>query len=182
MGLPLALNLPSSQCSIKGGPAIVTRNRADRVGRSDRAAGFTLAELVMVIAVIGILAVMAVPSFLSYYHAAGLKSGAQQVVTLMNQARELAIKENGSVCVTLPSATQMSYRLGSCAGSAWVGAGTDATGGINLPTGITAAASANPIFNYVGSALPAATYTLTYTQTGATLTASVAASGRVKIP
>jgi type IV fimbrial biogenesis protein FimT len=144
--------------------------------------GFTLAELVIVIAVIGILAVMAVPSFLSYLRAAGLKSGAQQVVTLVNQARELAIKENGNVCVTLPSATQMSYRLGSCAGGAWVGAGTDATGGINLPTGITATASANPIFNYVGSALPAATYTLTNTQTGNTLTVSVAASGRITIP
>jgi type IV fimbrial biogenesis protein FimT len=146
------------------------------------APGFTLAELVMVIAVIGILAVMAVPSFLSYYRAAGLKSGAQQVVTLMNQARELAIKENGNVCVTLPSATKLSYRLGSCAGSAWVGAGTDATGAINLPSDVTATASANPIFNYVGSALPAATYTLTYTQTGATLTVSVAASGRITIP
>jgi type IV fimbrial biogenesis protein FimT len=143
--------------------------------------GFTLAEMVMVIAVIGILAVMAVPSFLSYYRAATLKSGAQEVVALMNQARELALKENGNVCVTLPSATQVSYRLGSCAGSAWVGAGTDATGNINLPPGITATASANPIFNYVGSALPASTYTLTYTQTGATLTVSVAASGRVTI-
>jgi Tfp pilus assembly protein FimT len=135
-----------------------------------------------VIAVIGILAVMAVPSYLSYLRAAGLKSGAQQVVTLMNQARQLAIKENGKVCVTLPSATQMSYRLGSCAGSAWVGAGTNATGGINLPTGITAAANANPVFDYVGSALPAATYTLTNTQTGNTLTVSVAASGRITIP
>jgi type IV fimbrial biogenesis protein FimT len=144
--------------------------------------GFTLAELVIVIAVIGILAVMAVPSFLSYLRAAALKSGAQQVVTLVNQARELAIKENGNVCVTLPSAAQMSYRLGTCAGSAWVGAGTDATGNITLPPGITATASANPIFNYVGSALPVATYTLTYTQTGATLTASVAASGRITIP
>lgn len=146
------------------------------------APGFTLAELVMVIAVIGILAVMAVPFFLSYLRAAGLKSGAQQVVTLVNQARELAIKENGNVCVTLPSATQMSYRLGSCAGSAWVGAGTDATGNVKLPPDVTASASANPVFNYVGSALPAATYTLTYTQTGATLTVSVAASGRVTIP
>jgi prepilin-type N-terminal cleavage/methylation domain-containing protein len=146
------------------------------------APGFTLAEMIMVIAVIAILAVMAVPSFLSYYHAAGLKSGAQQVVTLINQARELAIKENGNVCVTLPSATQMSFRLGSCAGTAWVGAGTDAAGGINLPPGITLAASANPVFSYVGSALPAATFTLTYAQTGATLTVSVAASGRVTIP
>ncbi|MGH2373852.1 MAG: pilus assembly FimT family protein, partial [bacterium] len=64
--------------------------------------GFTLAELIVLIAVIAILAVMAVPAFLSYYHAAGLKAGAQQVVTLINQAREIAIKENGNVCVTLP--------------------------------------------------------------------------------
>jgi prepilin-type N-terminal cleavage/methylation domain-containing protein len=158
-----------------GGPIMLSR----RVPHSQ---GFTLAELVVVIAVIGILAVMAVPFYLTYLRAAGLKSGAQQVVTLINQARELAIKENGNVCVTLPSATQMRYRLGTCAGSAWVGAGTDATGNINLPAGVTATASANPIFNYVGSALPVATYTLTFTQTGATLTASVAASGRVTIP
>jgi prepilin-type N-terminal cleavage/methylation domain-containing protein len=144
--------------------------------------GFTLAELVLVIAVIGILAVMAVPAFLSYLHAAGLKSGAQQVVGLMNQARELAIKENRDVCVTLPSATHISYQLGSCGGGAWVGAGTDATGRINLPPGITVTANASPIFNYVGSALPAAIYTLTYTQTAATLSVSVAASGRVTIP
>jgi prepilin-type N-terminal cleavage/methylation domain-containing protein len=154
------------------------RARRNRAG----AAGFTLTELIMVVSVIAILGVMAVPYFLSYYQAAGLKSGAQQVVALVNQARELAIKENGNVCVTLPSATQMSYRLGSCAGSAWVGAGTDATGRINLPAGITATTSSNPVFSYVGSALPAATYTLTYVQTGATLTVSVAASGRVTIP
>lgn len=146
------------------------------------AAGFTLAELVVIIAIIGILAVTAVPSFLSYYHTAELKSGAQRVVGLVNQAREIAIKENGDVCVTMSTATHMSYRLGSCVGTAWVGAGTDALGRISLPPGITAAASANPIFNYVGSALPAAVYTLTYTQTGATLTVSVAASGRVTIP
>jgi len=138
--------------------------------------------LIVLIGVIAILAVMAVPAFLSYYHAAGLKAGAQQVVTLINQAREIAIKENGNVCVTLPSATQVTYRLGSCAGSAWVGAGTDATGGINLPSGFTATASANPVFSYVGSALPAATYTLTNIQTGNTLTVSVAASGRITIP
>jgi hypothetical protein len=37
------------------------------------------------------------------------------------------------------------------------------------------------VFNYVGSALPAATYTVTNTQTSATLTVSVALSGRVTI-
>ena len=162
----------------------MTRNRAHRVGRPDRAAGFTLAELVMVIAVIGILAVMAVPSFLRYNQAATLKSGAQQLVTLINQARELAIKENGNVCVKLPgaNATQMTYALSTCAGLAWVGAGTDAAGNIKLPTGITTTATADPVFNYIGSAAPVAVYTLTNTQTNATLTVSVAASGRITIP
>jgi Tfp pilus assembly protein FimT len=136
----------------------------------------------MLIAVIGILSVMAVPAFSGCYQAATLKGGAQQVVTLINQARELAIKQNTNVCVTLPSATQMSYLLATCAGSAWVGPGTDAAGNIRLPERITATATANPVFNYVGSALPAATYTLTNAQTGATLTVSVAASGRITIP
>ena len=44
----------------------------------------------MLIAVIGILSVMAVPAFISYYQAATLKGGAQQVATMINQARELA--------------------------------------------------------------------------------------------
>ena len=139
----------------------------------------------MVIAVIGILSIMAVPSFLRYYQAATLKSGAQHVAALLNQARELAIKENNNVCVKLPSATQMRYVVGGCSGTGWVGAGTDAAGNITLPERITANAGGNqPIFTYLGSIDPAsvAVYTLTNTQTGTTLTVSVAASGRVTIP
>ena len=145
--------------------------------------GFTLAELVILIAVIGILSVMAVPSFLRYYQAATLKSGAQQFATLVNQAREQAIKENGKLCVKMSSPTQMMYTRINCAGTAWVGPGTDAAGNINLPPSITAAVLvASPIFDYVGSAATqAGGFTLTNTQTGATLTVSVAASGRVTV-
>jgi type IV fimbrial biogenesis protein FimT len=145
--------------------------------------GFTLAELIVLIAVIGILSIMAIPSFLSYYQAATLKSGAQQFAGLINRAREIAIKENGNVCVKLSSPTQMTYALNNCAGTAWVGPGTDAAGNIALPPRISATAPANPpVFNYVGSALPAGTFTLTNIETGGTLTVSVAASGRVTIP
>ena len=149
--------------------------------------GFTLAELIILIAVIGILSVMAVPAFLRYYQAATLKSGAQQLVTLINQARELAIKENTKVCAKLPSATQMTYVLNSdntCAGTgSWTGAGTDAAGNIRLPANITATVGGTPaIFDYVGSAVTSpATYTLTNTQTSATLKVVVAASDRVTI-
>ena len=146
------------------------------------APGFTLVELVVVIAVIGILAIMMVPFFVNYYQAAMLKSGAQQFVTLINQARELAIRQNDNVCVKLPTGTQMTYTLSSCSGTVWIGAGTDAAGNINLPAGITASATANPVFGYVGSALPASVYTLTNAQTGDTLTVTVTASGRITIP
>src|SRR4026209_1962621 len=165
--------------------------------------GFPLAELIVLIAVIGILSIMAMPSFLRYYQAATLKSGAQQFAALINQAREIAIKENDNLCVKVSSPTQMMYVRNNCTtGTAWVGAGTDAAGNINLPPRISVAgpshatlsllhprisvaapsAANSPIFNYVGSALPAATFTLTNIETGATLTVSVAASGRVTIP
>ena len=144
-------------------------------------AGFTLVELILVLVVISILSVMAVPAYLSYRQAATLKSGAQQVVAMINQARELAIKQNDNVCVKVPGSTTMTYTLGSCSGTVWVGAGTDGAGNVRVPQGITVSATANPIFDYVGSALPAATYTITNTQTSATLTVSVAASGRVTI-
>lgn len=152
-----------------------TRHEAGR-------AGFSLAELLVMMAVVGILFAMAVPFFVSYYQAAVLRSGVQDVITLINQARELAIKQNDTVCVELPTTTQIHYRLSGCAGTVWVGPGTDAAGNISLPAGFTMTASANPVFSYLGSALPAATYTLTNTTTGATLTVSVALTGRVTSP
>ncbi len=76
----------------------------------------------------------------------------------------------------------MSYTLGGCSGSVWIGAGTDSAGNVPLPDGVTVTTTANPVFNYVGAALPATTYTITNAQTSATLTVSVSLSGRVTIP
>jgi prepilin-type N-terminal cleavage/methylation domain-containing protein len=145
-----------------------------------RQGGYSMAELMVVVAIIGILVASSAPFFVSYYQAAKLKSAAEDIAGYLNQGRQLAIRTNNPVCVQV-TATTMSYRLGSCAGTIWVGAGTTGAGSINLPQGITITASANPVFSYLGAAAPAATYTVTNTDTGLTLTVTLAASGRISI-
>jgi len=148
-----------------------------------RETGYGITELVVVIAVIGLLSVMSVPFFLSYYRAAAARADVQEVITLFNQARELAIRQNDIVCVTMPTSTQMVFRLSSCAGTAWIGAGTDGAGNINLPQGFTIGPLNNVSFNYLGAAGAATTYTMTNSTTSYPAgTISIALTGRVKSP
>ena len=144
--------------------------------------GFSAAELLVVVGVIGVLFTVSVPFFLSAYQAAAARADVQQVMSLFNQARELAIKQNNSVCVSMPNNQQMQLMQGSCAGAAWVGAGTDASGLINLPPGFTIGPLSSVTFTYLGAATAATTYTMTNSTTGGTTTISIALSGRVRSP
>jgi len=145
-----------------------------------RQGGYSIAELMVVVAIIGILAATSTPFFISYYQAAKLKTAAEDIVGFINQGRQLAIRTNNNVCVQV-SATAMNYRQGGCGGTVWVGAGTDAAGNVKAPEGIALTASANPVFSYLGSATPAASYTITNTDTGLSLHVNVSASGRLTI-
>jgi len=145
-------------------------------------AGFSLTELVVFIAVVGLLSVMTVPFFVRYYQAAAARADVQQVITLFNQARELAVRQNDTVCVTLPTNTRMVLRLSSCAGAVWIGTGTDGAGNINLPQGFTIGPLNNVSFTYLGAALAATTYTMTNPTTSGTSTISIALSGRITSP
>jgi len=147
-------------------------------------AGFSAAELIVVIAVVGLLFTMTIPFFLSYYRAAAVKSASQQVVALLNQARGLAIQTNSTsgVCVHLPSTTQMQFVQDGCGGTVWIGPGTDSAGNINLPQGFTMGPATDVVFDYLGAALPAVTYTVTNASTGTTpLKVSIVTSGQIKI-
>jgi type II secretion system protein H len=144
-----------------------------------RQAGFTLVEIMLVVGIIGIMTAIATPMFLSYYQGAQLRVAAEEVVTFLNQGRQLAITQNGVICVHI-SPTAMHYHQGSCAGTTWTGPGTDAAGNIAVPAGITLLTTADPTFNYLGAST-GATYTITHTQSSTLVHVVVALSGRVNI-
>jgi Tfp pilus assembly protein FimT len=149
--------------------------------RSTNEAGFSLAEVALVVGIMGILTVLATPMFLRYYNSAQLTVAARQVASTLNQARQLAISQNAAICVH-NSSTALHFHQGGCAGATWIGPGTNASGQMALPAGFTMTATASPQFTYLGAASPAATYTLTHTQTSTTLTVTVAGSGRITVP
>lgn len=142
--------------------------------------GYSIAELMVVVAVIGILVASSAPFFVSYYQSAKIKAAAQDIAGYINQARQLAIRTNNNVCVQI-TATNLQFRQGGCAGTIWIGPGTDGLGNIKAPDGVTLAATANPVFSYLGAATPAATYTVTNTDTGLSLHVILSASGRLTI-
>jgi Tfp pilus assembly protein FimT len=137
-------------------------------------------ELLVVIGVIGILTAMTIPTFISYYQASRLRAAAEEIAAFINQGRQIGIRQNVGVCVHVTS-TAMHYHVGSCFGPVWLGPGADAAGNVKAPSGITLTTTADPMFNYLGAASPAATYTVRNVQTGQTMTVAVAASGRVSI-
>ncbi len=65
-----------------------------------RQSGFTLLELMIVIAIIGIMAGFAVPNYLSWIPKYRLKSAADELYHSMMMARMTAIKENTTCSVT----------------------------------------------------------------------------------
>jgi len=148
-------------------------------GKHRGQAGFQLVELVIIVAIIGVLTAISVPFLVSYLQASKLRGNAEAVAAWLNQGRQLAIRNNQNVCADIDGAG-MHYHLLNCAGTIWVGAGTNAAGYVPFPGGVTMSVTGPTVFNYLGAASPAATYTITHA--GRTITVSVAATGRISIP
>jgi len=134
----------------------------------------------VVIAVIGVVTVLGLPLFINDWQAATLKAGAQELVSVLNTGRQLAIKQNTNVCVN-QNGTQVRYLIGGCTGTAWTGAGTDGNGWITLQNTVQVTTNPGVIFNFLGAATPAGTYTVKNPANNATLSVIVAASGRISI-
>ena len=145
--------------------------------------GFGLAELLVVIAILGLLTTLGMPYLISYWQASTLTTGAQELQTILNSGRQLAIRNNTSICIKR-NTTSVRYLTGGCAGGAWTGAGTDGNGWIVLANNvsITNGPAADVIFSNLGAANPAGTFTVQGPSNAQTLTVTVAGSGRVTIP
>lgn len=129
-------------------------------------------------AVIGSLCVLSLPTFLSYYQSAQIRAAAVDVASQLNLGRQMAIQRNQSVCVSIGS-TAPQYYLGGCGGTLLFGATTDSYGNEAGHDGVTLSTTANPVFNNLGAATPAAT--ITVTQGSRILHVTVSSAGRVTV-
>ncbi|HET7342539.1 MAG TPA: hypothetical protein VFL90_13840 [Methylomirabilota bacterium] len=144
-----------------------------------------MAEILVVIAVIGVTMGVAIPSLWTYFRSSAMRAGAEQTVVILNNARQLAIRLNNTVCVTY-DATGFQYHQGTCAAAAYTGPGTDTAGYMYLPTGLSVSGTNNLCFGYLGAGVATAPCvnngTLTVTRSGGgTINVTMATTGRVRI-
>ena len=144
--------------------------------------GFSLVEVMVVVAITAALGVAAAPSLLSYWHTAALQAGAKELSTVINLARQLAISRKTTVCVDV-AGTNVRLRVGGCTGQLWIGPVTDAAGVLRIadPATLDISANARVVFTPLGAASPSATYTVTHARTQASRAVVVAASGRISV-
>src|SRR6266404_2831235 len=74
-------------------------------------AGFTVVELVVLVAVIGILSAIGFPLYLSYSRAQETDGAARVIVVALNQARQLAVTRGGSYSVDTQTAPNNRVRF-----------------------------------------------------------------------
>ena len=151
-----------------------------RAGIGQYQGGYSAVELTVIVAVIGVLMAASAPFFLSYLRTSALRGGAEEMAAVLNRARQIAIRDNTSLCVT-NDGTRVRFRIATCAGTVWTGPGTDATGFVSLANNVTVASAQNVVCTYMGTATTPGTYTVTNPRDGRTMTVAVTAAGRVSI-
>jgi len=139
-----------------------------------------MAELLVVIAIIGITLGLALPLIYNYFTSANLVAGAEELSAILMNARQLAIQQNTTICVT-NNGTSVQFHVSTCAAAAWTGPGTDSSGFIALSHPVTVSGATNAQFDYMGRATTAGTYTVTNPTDGKTMSVIVATTGRVRI-
>jgi len=147
-----------------------------------RTLGFTLIEMMVVIAVIAVLSAIAVPSFMEYARNKRLNGAARQVYTDLMNARQQAVTENKKIIVQFVNNHQYQFVRDNDASE------TVTTGDETLVlrdiqpeySDVTFSAGFNPAFRPNGTGKNPV-ITLTSSSTGKTKCITISTAGRIKI-
>lgn len=129
-----------------------------------RAAGFTLVELMIGVTILGILAAYAAPSFKELMESQRIKSASFDLIAALTLARSEAIKQNGAVTLT-PTSASTEWASG------WTTTGPDAAtiAAQGAYTSLTITGPANIVYNRSGRSSAAVTLTVASTSAGSTI-------------
>ncbi|MGB4780501.1 GspH/FimT family pseudopilin [Candidatus Methylomirabilis sp.] len=152
-----------------------------RRNQVDGQRGFTLVELMVAMAVIGIISVAAIPQFLTFLRAMETRGASQDLATVLQQARELAIARNTNYRVEIEPDNNRLRFVRTSDNVVWTGPGTDAQGYRRLVNQARLTnPTANPTFNPLGAA-GGGTITVQNAQGTSALDVVVSSAGRVRI-
>lgn len=144
--------------------------------------GFSLIELMIVLAIMGILSAIAAPNFMTFMAERRLNGAARMVMSDLMAARQRAVTQNNEFKVSF-NASNHQYTILDDDDNDGIADGGEATEVRDIQTDyydVTFSASANPIFYPRGTA-GMTTVTLTSSRTGTSKSVTVAITGRVKI-
>jgi len=162
---------------------IVILGRSFRLG----AAGFTVAELLVLVAVIAILSAIGFPLYLSFARSQETDGAARTLVVALNQARQLAITR--SISFSAETQTNPNNRMRFCSGTVvpcpggnvYTGAETDANGWRVLENGSRITAGPTITFNSLGAATTSGVLRVQNSSATGSLDVCVSPSGRIKV-
>ena len=149
--------------------------------RREKNQGFTLIELVVVLAILGIMVAIAVPNFKQYMFQRRLNGAARQIMSDLMSARMKAITQNRKVKVFISGNNHQYTVCDDANGDGTVGSGEGTVQVRDIQydyPGVTYTATADPIFFVNGTAYGT---TVTLANTSGTKKVAVATTGRVKI-
>jgi len=96
--------------------------------------GFTLVEMIVVIAIMGIVSAVAIPNFYSYAAGMRLRSASRDLYSTLQSTRMKAVRQNTRWAVQFDAPTPTNYRVIDCGIDNICGNGDDS---LKIPTSIS---------------------------------------------